>query len=254
MGLLRELAEQAARGHGRHPRDQEPRPCRQGLRDGPGRRAVLPRHARRRAKRFFGGRPTTTSTRRSTTRPATEWRARVRGTARVDRRGRPRAGADRAVRDRRGAAAAAATSAPGGAAHPPLREAVHARPPQPAILLGQVPVLALGDRAAVQGGGVRDRRCDPGKAAQAPVPASSRPRSGSGAIDSAREIIKERALMSASPRSGCSLSAYLVSKAVVLFTLVAVQARPAGRDRASASGRCTSRATRLRRACRDPAC
>jgi ABC-type multidrug transport system ATPase subunit/ABC-type multidrug transport system permease subunit len=45
-----------------------------------------------------------------------------------------------------------------------------------------------------------------------------------GMIDSAREIIKEKGVFSRENSAGVRLSAYLISKAIVLFTLAAIQA------------------------------
>ena len=89
------------------------------------------------------------------------------------------------------------------------------------ILSLQVPVLALAIVSLFKGG-VFDR---PG----------GRPRMRQvlflvlttavwfGAIDSAREIIKERAVLDRERRVGLRLSAYLASKAAVLLTLAAIQ-------------------------------
>ena len=45
-----------------------------------------------------------------------------------------------------------------------------------------------------------------------------------GAIDSAREIIKEKGVFQREYAVGVRLSSYLLSKAIVLFTLAAIQA------------------------------
>lgn len=92
-----------------------------------------------------------------------------------------------------------------------------------AILLGQVPVIALGIALLFKGGVLeRSRGGRPGDAAQLLfllVTTSL----WLGSIDGSREIIKERALADREAAVGVRLSAYLTSKAVVLFGLVAVQ-------------------------------
>jgi ABC-type multidrug transport system ATPase subunit/pSer/pThr/pTyr-binding forkhead associated (FHA) protein len=91
------------------------------------------------------------------------------------------------------------------------------------ILLGQAPLIALGIALLFD--------------ANILNPATGDPNNGAlliflvvttmiwlGSIDAAREIIKERAVMERERAVGVRLSAYLASKAIVLFTLVATQA------------------------------
>ncbi len=91
-----------------------------------------------------------------------------------------------------------------------------------ALLVGQVPLLAAMNALLFQSG-IFDR------------PGGSPPDAAQllfllaigtiwlGSIDSAREIVKERAVFERESAVGVRVSAYLASKAVVLFTLVAVQ-------------------------------
>ena len=92
------------------------------------------------------------------------------------------------------------------------------------ILLGQVPVIALGIALLFKSGVLeKSREGQPGAAAQLLfllVTTSI----WLGSIDGSREIIKERGLATREAAVGVRLSAYLFSKAVVLFGLVAVQA------------------------------
>src|SRR3954447_433228 len=91
------------------------------------------------------------------------------------------------------------------------------------ILLGQVPVIALGIALLFKTGVLEPgRKGRPGDAAQLlflVVTTSI----WLGSIDGSREIIKERALAEREAAVGVKWSAYLASKAVVLFGLVAVQ-------------------------------
>jgi hypothetical protein len=92
-----------------------------------------------------------------------------------------------------------------------------------ALLVGQVPLLAAMNALLFQPG-IFDR------------PGGSPPDAAQllfllaigtiwlGSIDSAREIVKERAVLERESAVGVRLGAYLASKAAVLFTLVAVQA------------------------------
>ena len=134
MELLRELADERARGRRGHARDQEPRPLRQGRGHGPRRRAVLLRHARRGARASSASTSYDDIYRALDERPAAEWRRRVRARrARASRRpeqadrapiAAPRGAPGRAPRGPRDAARRRRAGAP-------LRAAVHARPAQP---------------------------------------------------------------------------------------------------------------------------
>ena len=92
-----------------------------------------------------------------------------------------------------------------------------------ALLLGQAPLIALGIALLFQPERLRDRhRQRPDNAALLLFLVVTTA-IWLGSIDGSREIIKERALMDARTRVGVKLSAYLASKAVVLFALVAIQ-------------------------------
>jgi ABC transport system ATP-binding/permease protein len=91
-----------------------------------------------------------------------------------------------------------------------------------ALLIGQVPVLALANVALFQAG-LFDR---PGGSAADAVQLLfllSITTIWLGSIDAAREIVKEKSVVEREAAIGMRLSAYLVSKALVLFALVTVQ-------------------------------
>jgi ABC-type multidrug transport system ATPase subunit/pSer/pThr/pTyr-binding forkhead associated (FHA) protein/ABC-type multidrug transport system permease subunit len=91
-----------------------------------------------------------------------------------------------------------------------------------ALLLGQVPLIALGIALLFHSDVLRVSTGDPNNAALLIFLAVTTA-IWLGSIDGSREIIKERALMERERAVGVKLSAYLASKAVVLFVLVAVQ-------------------------------
>ena len=218
-------------------------------RDGARRRAVLRRLAGRRAGVLRRRRPTTTSTPRSTSRPATEWRRSAFAGAAAQRPSMP-AGAPRAGR-------AAATA--GG-----RRRRAVAASRQAAVLTRRYVQLFMRDRRnllILHRPGARCWRwrssacsrwtCSPsattaGRGRQAAVPRrhdgdlvrldrlGAGDRQGEGACTSAR------------PRSACASSAYLFSKAAVLFTLAALQTVVLAGDRVLLPAACTRRAGRTR--------
>jgi ABC-type multidrug transport system ATPase subunit/ABC-type multidrug transport system permease subunit len=91
-----------------------------------------------------------------------------------------------------------------------------------AILLGQVPVLALANVGLFQSGLFDRPGGSPEDAAQL-LFLLVIVTIWFGAIDAAREIVKERGVYEREAAIGVRLSAYLASKAIVLFGLVAVQ-------------------------------
>lgn len=91
-----------------------------------------------------------------------------------------------------------------------------------AILLGQAPLIALGIAFLFQSGVLRED-ADPNNAALMLFLVVTT-MIWLGSIDGAREIIKERPLMERERSVGVTLTAYVSSKAIVLFALVAAQA------------------------------
>ncbi|HET6830629.1 MAG TPA: ATP-binding cassette domain-containing protein, partial [Solirubrobacterales bacterium] len=91
-----------------------------------------------------------------------------------------------------------------------------------AILLGQVPLIALGIALLFKSDVLRGEIDTNNAALLLFLVVTSM--IWLGAIDAAREIIKERPLMERERAIGVRLSAYLGSKSIVLFGLVAVQA------------------------------
>jgi len=90
------------------------------------------------------------------------------------------------------------------------------------ILLGQAPLIALGIALLFQKG-VLDVGADPTNAALMLFLVVTT-MIWLGSIDGSREVIKERPLMERERAVGVKVSAYLSSKAIVLFGLVALQA------------------------------
>lgn len=90
------------------------------------------------------------------------------------------------------------------------------------ILLGQAPLIALGIALLFQKG-VLDVGSDPATAALMLFLVVTT-MIWLGSIDGSREVIKERPLMERERSVGVKVSAYLSSKAIVLFGLVALQA------------------------------
>lgn len=90
------------------------------------------------------------------------------------------------------------------------------------ILLGQAPLIALGIALLFQKG-VLDVGSDPTNAALMLFLVVTT-MIWLGSIDGSREVIKERPLMERERSVGVKVSAYLSSKAIVLFGLVALQA------------------------------
>jgi len=91
-----------------------------------------------------------------------------------------------------------------------------------AILLGQVPLIALGIALLFKADVLRGEIDTNNAALLLFLVVTSM--IWLGAIDAAREIIKERPLMERERAIGVRLSAYLGSKSIVLFGLVAIQA------------------------------
>jgi ABC-type multidrug transport system ATPase subunit/pSer/pThr/pTyr-binding forkhead associated (FHA) protein len=91
-----------------------------------------------------------------------------------------------------------------------------------AILLGQVPLIALGIALLFKSDVLRGESDTNNAALLLFLVVTSM--IWLGAIDAAREIIKERPLMERERAIGVRLSAYLGSKSIVLFGLVALQA------------------------------
>lgn len=90
-----------------------------------------------------------------------------------------------------------------------------------ALLIGQVPILALANVGLFQAG-LFGRPGSPGDAIQL-LFLLAITTIWLGSIDAAREIVKERSVFEREAAVGTRLGAYLASKAVVLFGLVAVQ-------------------------------
>jgi ABC transport system ATP-binding/permease protein len=91
-----------------------------------------------------------------------------------------------------------------------------------ALLIGQVPVLAIANVGLFQAGLFDRPGGSPGDAVQL-LFLLSITSIWLGSIDAAREIVKEKSVVQREAAIGTRLSAYLVSKALVLFALVAVQ-------------------------------
>ena len=91
-----------------------------------------------------------------------------------------------------------------------------------ALLIGQVPVLAIANVGLFQTGLFDRPGGSAGDAAQL-LFLLSITTIWLGSIDAAREIVKEKSVFHREAAIGTRLSAYLVSKALVLFALVAVQ-------------------------------
>ncbi len=91
------------------------------------------------------------------------------------------------------------------------------------ILLGQIPILGLAVAALFKSGVFERPPIDAGQAVKLTFLLLVTT-VWIGAIDSAREIIKEKGVFVRENAVGVSLTAYLLSKAIVLFTLAAVQA------------------------------
>jgi ABC-type multidrug transport system ATPase subunit len=89
-------------------------------------------------------------------------------------------------------------------------------------LLGQVPLLALAVAFLFQPGLFDDKGGEPIRAAQLLFLLATAT-IWLGSIDAAREIVRERALFARESAIGVPLHAYLLSKLVVLFVLIAVQ-------------------------------
>jgi ABC transport system ATP-binding/permease protein len=91
------------------------------------------------------------------------------------------------------------------------------------ILLGQIPLLGLAVAALFKSGVFERPPVDAGQAVKLTFLLLVTT-VWIGAIDSAREIIKEKGVFQREYAVGVRLSSYLASKAVVLFTLAAIQA------------------------------
>jgi hypothetical protein len=91
-----------------------------------------------------------------------------------------------------------------------------------ALLVGQVPVLAVANATLFRSGLFDRPGGDPGNAAQL-LFLISIVVIWLGSIDAAREIVKERAVFEREAAIGTRLGAYLLSKTIVLFSLVALQ-------------------------------
>lgn len=91
-----------------------------------------------------------------------------------------------------------------------------------ALLVGQAPILALAGIGLFKAGLFDRPRGSPGDAIQFLYLAAITT-TWLGAIDAAREIIKEQALFKRESAVGMRLSAYVLSKVIVLFGLVTVQ-------------------------------
>ena len=91
------------------------------------------------------------------------------------------------------------------------------------ILLGQIPILGLAVAALFKSGVFEKPPVDAGQAVKLTFLLLVTT-VWIGAIDSAREIIKEKGVFVREYAVGVRMSAYLLSKAVVLFTLAAIQA------------------------------
>jgi ABC transport system ATP-binding/permease protein len=91
-----------------------------------------------------------------------------------------------------------------------------------ALLLGQVPVLAIAIVGLFHSGLLRRPEADPGSGLQMLFLLVTTV-IWLGSIDAAREIIKEQSVFQRESAIGARLSAYLASKAIVLFGLAAVQ-------------------------------
>jgi ABC-type multidrug transport system ATPase subunit/ABC-type multidrug transport system permease subunit len=91
------------------------------------------------------------------------------------------------------------------------------------ILLGQIPLLGLAVAALFKSGVFERPPTDAGQAVKLTFLLLVTT-VWIGAIDSAREIIKEKGVFVRENAVGVRLGAYLISKAVVLFTLAAIQA------------------------------
>jgi ABC transport system ATP-binding/permease protein len=91
------------------------------------------------------------------------------------------------------------------------------------ILLGQIPILGLAVAALFKSGVFERPPIDAGQAVKLTFLLLVTT-VWIGAIDSAREIIKEKGVFVRENAVGVSLTAYLLSKAIVLFTLAAIQA------------------------------
>ena len=216
--------------------------CATRSRDGPRRRALLLRPARRGAASSSGPTTTTASTRRSTSaRPPSggrEFEAASAGDG--ARRSRSRRAAPAAARPARRAASASRLASrrcsPAATCKLMLRDRRNL-----ALLLGQVPLIALANRAALQGGRLRPATIDTNNAALLLFLVVTS-MIWLGSIDAAREIIKERAAVRArDARSGCGSAPTWAPRSIVLFGLVAVQTPFCSAPSSSGSGRCTSR-------------
>jgi ABC transport system ATP-binding/permease protein len=91
------------------------------------------------------------------------------------------------------------------------------------ILLGQIPILGLAVAALFKAGVFERPPTDAGQAVKLTFLLLVTT-VWIGAIDSAREIIKEKGVFQREYSVGVRLSSYLASKAIVLFTLAAIQA------------------------------
>jgi ABC-type multidrug transport system ATPase subunit/ABC-type multidrug transport system permease subunit len=91
------------------------------------------------------------------------------------------------------------------------------------ILLGQIPILGLAVAALFKSGALDRAHADAGQAVKLTFLLLVTT-VWIGSIDAAREIVKEKGVFARETAVGVRLSAYLISKAAVLFALAAIQA------------------------------